>query len=211
MIWTKRILLALPFAAAAALTVLINVADRLHLRREHIAGYGFLFATPWAWLLDRGWFGDVRSRWAQLDRTTLTPLPETDSASYPFWSPDGKHIGFFTSNALKIVDVAGRSVMDLCAIEQGRGGTWNNRGEIVFGTRTTGLFRVPAAGGTPVPLTKRTAREANHRFPTFLPDGNHLAYVVQSPLLAQVRVISLDDPRPTVLPGVISSVAFSQG
>src|SRR2546421_315678 len=65
MIWTKRILLALPFAAAAALTVLINVADRLHLRREHIAGYGFLFATPWAWLLDRGWFGDVRSRWAQ--------------------------------------------------------------------------------------------------------------------------------------------------
>ncbi len=65
MIWTKRILLALPFAAAAALTVLINVADRLHLRREHIAGYGFLFARPWACLLDRGWFGDVRSRWAQ--------------------------------------------------------------------------------------------------------------------------------------------------
>src|SRR5436190_852803 len=65
MIWTKRILLALPFAAAAALTVLINVADRLHLHREHISGYGFLFATPWAWLLDRGWFGDVRSRWAQ--------------------------------------------------------------------------------------------------------------------------------------------------
>jgi len=146
-----------------------------------------------------------------LDRTALTPLPGTEDASYPFWSPDSKQIGFFTSNALRTVDVAGRSVMDLCSIEQGRGGTWNQRGEIVFGTRTTGLFRVPAVGGTPVPLTKRAAREANHRFPTFLPDGNHVAYVVQSPLLARVQVISLNDPRPTVLPGVISSVAFSQG
>ncbi|HET9407108.1 MAG TPA: protein kinase [Candidatus Sulfotelmatobacter sp.] len=146
-----------------------------------------------------------------LDRTTLTPLPGTEGASYPFWSPDGKNIGFFTSSALRIVDVAGRSVMDLCAIEQGRGGTWSSRGEIVFGTRTTGLFRVSVAGGTPVPLTKRTAREANHRFPTFLPDGDHLAYVVQSPLLAEVQVISLNDPHPAVLPGVISNVAFSQG
>jgi serine/threonine protein kinase len=146
-----------------------------------------------------------------LDRTSLTPLPGTEGASYPFWSPDGKQIGFFTSNFLKIVDVAGRSVMDLCAVAEGRGGTWNNRGEIVFGTRTTGLFRVPASGGTPVPLTKPTAREANHRFPTFLPDGEHLVYVVQSPLLAQAQVISLHDPRPAVLAGVISNVAFSQG
>jgi serine/threonine protein kinase len=146
-----------------------------------------------------------------LDRTALTPLPGTEDSSYPFWSPDGKQIGFFTSNVLRIVDASGRSVMDLCSVEQGRGGTWNQFGDIVFGTRTTGLFRVPAVGGTPVPLTKRGTREANHRFPTFLPDGNHVAYVVQSPLSARVQVISLTDPRPTVLPGVISSVAFSQG
>ena len=146
-----------------------------------------------------------------LDRTSLVPLPGTEGASYPFWAPDGKQIGFFTSNVLRIVDAAGRSVMDLCAVEQGRGGTWNSRGDIVYGTRTTGLFRVPASGGTPTPLTRRGAREANHRFPTFLPDGQHLAYVVQSPLLAQVQVISLSDPHPTVLSGVVSSVAFSQG
>ena len=146
-----------------------------------------------------------------LDNTALTPLPGTDGASYPFWSPDGRQIGFFTSSALKIADVAGRSVMDLCNLEQGRGGTWNNRGEIVFGTRTTGLLRVAASGGTPVPLTRRSAREANHRFPTFLPDGSHLVYVVQSPPLAQVQVISLNDPRPSVLTGVVSNVAFSNG
>jgi hypothetical protein len=55
-IWLKRIGLAAPFAIAALLTGLGMTADRLHLYREHIAGYCFLFATPWAWLLDRGWF-----------------------------------------------------------------------------------------------------------------------------------------------------------
>ena len=150
-----------------------------------------------------------------LDHTSLTPLPGTEGASFPFWSPDGKQIGFFTSNFLKIVDVAGRSVMDLCPVTEGRGGTWNNRGEIVFGSRTAGLFRVPASGGTASPLTNLTDRDklrfaANHRFPVFLPDNEHIAYVVQSPPSAQVELISLHDPRPVVLPGIISNVAFNQ-
>ena len=151
-----------------------------------------------------------------LDRTSFTPLQGTEGASYPFWSPDGKQIGFFTSSLLKIVDVAGRSVMDLCPVSEGRGGTWNNRGEIVFGSRTTGLFRVPASGGTATPLTKLTDTErqhfaANHRFPVYLPDNEHIAYVVQSPPSAEVQLISLHDPRPVVLPGITSNVAFAQG
>jgi hypothetical protein len=40
-------------------------ATLMHTNREHIAGYGFLFAIPWAWLLDRGWFGNVHSRWLE--------------------------------------------------------------------------------------------------------------------------------------------------
>jgi len=60
-----RRLLAVPFIIAAALTLLVVSADRLHLRREHIAGCAFLFGTPWAWLLDRGWFGSIQSRWAE--------------------------------------------------------------------------------------------------------------------------------------------------
>jgi hypothetical protein len=55
MFWTRRLLLLLPFVVAAVLTVLVSFADRLHLNLDHIAGYGFLFATPWAWLLDRPW------------------------------------------------------------------------------------------------------------------------------------------------------------
>jgi hypothetical protein len=65
MIWARRILLAVPFATATVLTVLISFSDRLHLRSERMAGYGFAFGTPWAWLLDHDWFGNVHSRWVE--------------------------------------------------------------------------------------------------------------------------------------------------
>lgn len=55
MIWAKRILLTLPFAVASVLTVLVSFANRLHIRPQRAAGYGFLFATPWEWLITRLW------------------------------------------------------------------------------------------------------------------------------------------------------------
>jgi len=58
-------LVASPFVVAAVLNALLGLADRFHLYREHIAGYCFLFATPWAWLLDRDWFGGVQGRLAE--------------------------------------------------------------------------------------------------------------------------------------------------
>src|SRR5215831_19802552 len=65
MTWARRTLVAAPFAIATVLTLLIGFAHRLHLHSEHVAGYGFLFSTPWAWLLDHNWFGNVHSRWLQ--------------------------------------------------------------------------------------------------------------------------------------------------
>ena len=58
-----RIALALPFFIAGILNVLVVIARPLHWRTEHVAGYFFLFGTPWAWLLDRGWFGSMNNKW----------------------------------------------------------------------------------------------------------------------------------------------------
>jgi hypothetical protein len=63
--WLRRILLAVPIATATILTLLISSADRFHLPLQPVAGYGFLFGTPWAWLLDHDWLGNVRSRWVE--------------------------------------------------------------------------------------------------------------------------------------------------
>jgi hypothetical protein len=65
MTWLRRILLAVPLATATVLTILIGLADRFHLRSQRIAGYGFAFGTPWAWLLDHDWYGNAHSRWAE--------------------------------------------------------------------------------------------------------------------------------------------------
>ena len=61
----RRAVLVFPFVVAGLLNVLLIVTRPLHLRSEHIAGYGFLFLTPWAWLLDRGWFDAVRPKWLE--------------------------------------------------------------------------------------------------------------------------------------------------
>ena len=60
--WMRWLLLAIPFVIAAVLNCLLLEAGRFHWRTEHIAGYGFLFGTPWAWLLDWGWIPHLHNQ-----------------------------------------------------------------------------------------------------------------------------------------------------
>jgi len=107
-------------------------------------------------------------------------LQGTQGATYPFWSPDGKFIGFFADGKLKKVDVSGGQSQVLCDAPNGRGGTWNRDGVIVFTPDSlgAGLFRVSSSGGSPVEMTKpdTTRSEQSHRWPVFLPDGKHFIY-----------------------------------
>jgi Tol biopolymer transport system component len=115
-------------------------------------------------------------------RRTIS-LQGTQGASYPFWSSDGKSIGFFADGKLKKLDVSGGQPQVLCDAPNGRGGTWNRNGVIVFAPDATGvegLFRVPSMGGSPIELTKPdniSRHEMSHRWPMFLPDGKHFIYM----------------------------------
>jgi hypothetical protein len=60
--WARRFLIILPFVIAAVLNVLSLTANRFRTNSQHIEGYGFLFAAPWGWIVDRGWFENVHSR-----------------------------------------------------------------------------------------------------------------------------------------------------
>src|SRR5258706_8227283 len=109
-----------------------------------------------------------------------TSLDGAPGAAYPFWGPDGRFIGFFADGKLKRVDTSGGQVQVLCDAPNGRGGTWNRDGVIVFTPESFGgLSRVSAAGGSPVEMTKPDVSrlETSHRWPVFLPDGKHFLYL----------------------------------
>lgn len=110
-------------------------------------------------------------------------LDGTDGASYPFWSPDGRFLAFFSAGKLNKIAVSGGAVQTLCEAPRGRGGSWSSRGEIIFAPNMyTSLYRVAASGGEPRPLTAGddANRLRSHRWPAFLPDGNRFVYFSRS-------------------------------
>jgi Tol biopolymer transport system component len=113
-----------------------------------------------------------------------------------FWSPDSRSIGFETDGKLKRIDVAGGPPQTICNLStRTAGASWSGNGIIVLGT-LTGLMRVPAAGGTPLPLTRTNPakQETIHGRPIFLPDGHRLLYLIASaaPEVRGIYLRSLD-------------------
>ncbi len=114
-----------------------------------------------------------------LDTLEPRPLPGTEQASYPFWSPDSRSIGFFAGGKLKTVAVTGGEPLVLADAPNGRGGAWSRDGTILYAPAlSSGLYRVPRAGGASQSVTHLDASKSQgtHRFPTFLPDGHHFLY-----------------------------------
>jgi eukaryotic-like serine/threonine-protein kinase len=117
--------------------------------------------------------------WVQpLDGAAARSLTGTEGAYNPFWSPDGKSIGFFAGAGSRLlrVEATGGTLFTICQIAEARGGTWMRDGQIIVGTLTSGLFRVSASGGTPSALTTLDAsrRESSHRWPQVFPKGRLL-------------------------------------
>jgi eukaryotic-like serine/threonine-protein kinase len=114
-----------------------------------------------------------------------TMLANTEGATFPFWSADGKSLAFFADAKLKKIEISGGPVQTLCDAPNGRGGSWNKDDVIVFtpsGQLGVGLFRISASGGAPLQITfpDREKGEDSHRWPQFLPDGNHFLYLAMN-------------------------------
>ena len=109
------------------------------------------------------------------------PLRGTAGANLPFWSPDSRQIGFFSDGKLRRMRLSTGTTEVICDAPNGRGATWSGKGDIVFTPAPGGpLYRVRVTGGTPAAVTAldTVAGETAHRWPQFLPDGEHFIYVV---------------------------------
>jgi Tol biopolymer transport system component len=169
----------------------------------------------------RGSDGALKLWVRSLDALSAQPLSGTDGASLPFWSADGRSLGFFTQDGkLKKIEASGGPPITLCDIPAiPRGGTWNLDGVVLFGmVGRNGIQRVSSAGGAVTPATKldEARKDANHRWPVFLPDGRHFLYNVRATVRNEalgedLYVGSLDGQVNRKLLPVSFNVQYSSG
>jgi len=145
-----------------------------------------------------------------LETLTASPLAGTEGANSPFWSPDSRFLGYFAGGKLFKIDSSGGRPQVLCdAVERG-GGAWNRDGVILFAS-LEGLYRVSAQGGTPALATKTSQKEEAHRWPYFLPDGQHFVFLGDSATTEEhhIRIGSLDSQDSQILLGGISRIVYA--
>ncbi|MGH9392420.1 MAG: protein kinase domain-containing protein, partial [Vicinamibacteria bacterium] len=118
-----------------------------------------------------------------LDGLEARALEGTDNAEFPFWSPDGRYLGFFANGQIKKIDISLGSSQVLCDAPFGNtpGAAWSPDGVILFGG-PEGISRISASGGEPSLVTRadQSRGEARHFFPQFLPDGRRFLFLAMS-------------------------------
>jgi eukaryotic-like serine/threonine-protein kinase len=147
-----------------------------------------------------------------IDSVAAQAVPGTEDATYPFWSPDSAYIGYFVPGKLKKVALAGGPPQTICDAPDGRGGTWNGDGVIVFSPGPgSAIARVSAAGGVPTALTKLAMPDELRRFPIFLPDNIHFLYLSNAgkPETNGINVGSLDGAPSVRILSDESSAAYA--
>ncbi|MGD8439970.1 MAG: hypothetical protein PVG53_05510, partial [Holophagae bacterium] len=142
-----------------------------------------------------------RTLWVrQLDEMDARPLPGTDGASYPFWSPDSRHVAYFSGDGnLRKIDTTGGPPVTVCPAGNGKGGSWGEDGRILFTPmHNTAIHIVSAAGGEAKPVISKPDDITSQRFPHWLPKGRflYLARAAEGPEHDRVMVASVDDPSP---------------
>jgi Tol biopolymer transport system component len=126
----------------------------------------------------------TRHLWIRrFDSVDARAVEDTEDAEYPFWSGDGRSIGFFARGRLKRTAEAGGSPQVLCEVQGTTGGgTWNRDGAILFSGRNGPIQRVADTGGvaTAVTTLDGSRKETAHVWPVFLPDGRRFLYLGRS-------------------------------
>jgi len=144
-------------------------------------------------------FGDGGSRlWLHdLKTNESRPLAGTEGVqNSPFWSPDSRTIVFGSQNRLMKASVSGGPPIKIVDTPSSvvNVGFFTSDNRIIFGTVTSGVFEVPAGGGTLKPLTELAAGEIQHAPQGLLPDGKHFLYLVRGASdHAGVNVRAFDD------------------
>jgi len=161
--------------------------------------------------------GEVLLYVRRIDAPQPQAFSDTQNAAYPFWSPDSRWIGYFNraEGTLKKIDTRGGPPISLCRAPNGKGGSWNSDGVIVFSPDANGpLMRVSSAGGDPSQLTEIDAdRHNSNRHPRFLPDGRHLLFLARgiTPPQSNLMAVDLESGETTDIMPLVTQAEYANG
>jgi eukaryotic-like serine/threonine-protein kinase len=112
-----------------------------------------------------------------LDGLDSRPIPGTDGAASPFFSPDDQWLGFFQSGPLKKISVNGGASVNLANIGNPRGASWNTPGTIIFAPESNiSIQQISDQGGAIQPLFQLASGEVSQRYPDVLPGGKSVLF-----------------------------------
>jgi len=165
--------------------------------------------------------GEKRLMLRAIDDFAARELPETEGANYAFWSTNGQDVGFFRGGKIRRINVASGRTQAIggAGSTYPRGASWNAAGQIIFAPNSnTGIHVIDASGGEARQITTPDPEitDGSHRWPCFLPDGEHFLFVLWSnDITAQeehggVYLASLSDGgAPVKIVSEASSMAYS--
>jgi Tol biopolymer transport system component len=162
---------------------------------------------------------DAKTLWVRpLNSDLAQQLEGTQGASHPFWSPDGRSLGFFANGKLMKIAAGGGAISLLADAPNGRGAAWGADDVILYCANYLGpLMRVSAQGGSVTPATALDSKQhSTHRFPWFLPDGKHYLYFATShsggdPKHNGIYFGSVDNQEPQFIVATDSAAEYASG
>jgi serine/threonine-protein kinase len=133
------------------------------------------------------------------DQLVAQPIPGTEGAMQPYFSPDGAWLAFEVGGKHRKVRLDGSAPVTVADASAFNGADWTDGGEIILGAigPIRGLARVSAAGGEPLALTypDTMTGELEHLWPIAVPGETAVVFVIWSGSLAssELAIASLDD------------------
>ena len=145
-------------------------------------------------------------------------LTGTEGATFPFWAPDSRSIGFFADGMLKRIEATGGAAVVVTSALNPRGASWGSAGTIVFEPDVrSALFAVAASGGQAVAVTEvDRPTHTTHRWPHFLPDGKRFLFLAASHASPAdenmgIYIGSIDGAKPRLLLRSNANATYASG